>query len=58
MGRNIFALIWAGAIIAAAVVMNSVGLDDNTSLIVVFGLLGIALATLRPAGGCGRKCLP
>ncbi len=56
MGPKLQALIWASAIIFAAVIANANGLSDNASLAVVLGLSGAALASLSSGGRCKRGC--
>ncbi len=56
MGPKIRALIWASAIILAAVIANANGLDDNASLVMILGLSGAAWASLSSGGQCKRGC--
>ena len=56
MSRIIHSLIWAGAIIAAAVIATSNGLSDNASFGIVMGISGAALGALSTGTGCARRC--
>lgn len=51
------ALIWAAAIIAAAVFMHAQGMSDSASFGVIAGLSGAAWGSLNSEVGCGRSCL-
>lgn len=57
MGRIIHSLIWASAIIVAALVSNANGLGDAASFAIVIGLSGAAWAALQSAPGCALRYL-
>lgn len=50
------ALLWAGAIIAAAIIASAIGMSDSASIGVVGGLSGAAWASLAQGKACGRSC--
>ncbi|BDI59928.1 hypothetical protein [Qipengyuania nanhaisediminis] len=50
------ALIWAGAIIAAAIAARGSGLEDGASFGIIAGLSGAAWGSLFASRGCGRSC--
>ena len=50
------AILWAGIIIAAALVMSAMDISSAASSSVVLGLSGAAWATIKTDGGCGRRC--
>lgn len=58
MSRILHSLVWAGAILAAALIASANGLSDKTSFVVVLGLTGAALASLSQSGMCARKSAP
>jgi len=51
------ALLWASAIIAAAVVSVGLGLNQSASFGIVGGLSGAAWGSLQSELGCGRSCV-
>ncbi|MHA7820753.1 MAG: hypothetical protein ACX930_13995 [Erythrobacter sp.] len=55
MSRMNQSLIWAGVIIAAALLCVSQGLSDGASFGIIAGLTGAAVGAVRSGGG-GRKC--
>ena len=54
MGRIFHSLIWAGAILIAALISSGSGLSDDASFAVVLGLSGAAWASLTPGNPCTR----
>ena len=57
MGKVLQSLIWASAIIIAALVCVSNGVSDAASFGIVMGLSGAAIGSLNSDLGCGRRCL-
>ncbi|MBD2843072.1 hypothetical protein [Erythrobacter rubeus] len=57
MSKILQSLIWAGAIIAAALFCVSNGVSDSASFGIVMGLSGAAWGSLQGEMGCGRRCL-
>lgn len=57
MGTIFHSLIWAGAILAAAVICSTNGMGDNASVGIVMGLSGAAWAALHSKRGCNRECV-
>lgn len=53
MSRIVHSLIWAAAILGAAVVSNVSGLSDSASWGVILGLSGAAIASLGSGSSCG-----
>ena len=58
MSRILHSLVWATAIIAAALIASANGLSESASLGIVLGLSGAALGALSSGGGCRRRCAP
>ncbi|MEM9500623.1 MAG: hypothetical protein AAF941_02135 [Pseudomonadota bacterium] len=57
MTIRIKALLWAAAIIIAALVSVSVGLGEGASYGITAGLSGAAWGSLKSDTSCGRSCL-
>lgn len=57
MSKTTQSLIWAGVIIAAALITQTMGLSDGASIGVTMGLVGAASGSLTSDLGCGRRCL-
>jgi hypothetical protein len=55
MSRILHSLIWAGAIIATALIANGGGLSEGASTGIVMGLTGAAWAALYNPGTCGGR---
>lgn len=51
------ALLWAAAIIGAAIIAALLNLDHGVKFGVVTGLSGAAWASLQYETGCGKGCL-
>ena len=56
MRINTKAILWAGAIITAALISVGLGLSDGASLGVIGGLSGAAWGSLSAKSACGRSC--
>ena len=57
MSKTIQSLIWASAIVVAALACVSNGVSDAASFGIVMGLSGAAWGSLYSDMGCGRGCL-
>lgn len=53
MTRIVHSLIWAGAILGAALVSSATGLGDDAGMALVMGLTSAAWVSLYNGGGCG-----
>ncbi|MBB3764640.1 hypothetical protein [Sphingomicrobium lutaoense] len=56
MQNLIKSLVWASAILAAAIIAKQNGMDDSESFALTMGLMAAAIATLRPAKKCSLGC--
>ena len=57
MGKIILSLIWAGAILAAALISAANDLSDGATFGIIMGLTGAAWSSLYADTPCGRGCL-
>ena len=55
MTRIVHSLIWAAAILVAALISSANGLGDGASTAIFMGLSGAALAPLHNPGTCGGR---
>ena len=50
------ALLWAGIIITAAILLSGLDASKSASFGVITGLTGAAWGSLQSQSGCGRSC--